>query len=157
MLKVALFVLLSGGIIPVAAQAQSTSQGPGGLANPYANLAGSGMEAHDTVTAPGQRELLDKALLNNNIDQIEAHQRAKLGPARPAKASEITVGARVNDKDGAAIARVDEVATDGVVVSSGTAKVKVPVDAFGHNKAGLLLDMTKTQFQQVVAQANTHP
>ena len=156
MLKTAFLAVLCGAIIPSAAEAQSTSQGPGGLNNPYANLAGSGMEAHDTVTAPGQRELLDKALLNNNIDQIEAHQRAKLGNPRPAKPSEITAGALVNDKDGTAIGKIDEVAADGVVVSSGISKVKVPADAFGHNKAGLLLDMTKSQFDKVVAQAATH-
>ena len=59
----------------------------------------------------------------------------------------------MNDKTGAPLARIDEVDADGVVVSTGLAKVKVPKEAFGHNKAGLLLDMTKAQFQQVVAQA----
>ena len=48
---------------------------------------------------------------------------------------------------------IAEVDADGVVVSMGIAKVKVPAQAFGHNKAGLLLDMTKAQFEQVVAQA----
>jgi hypothetical protein len=157
MLKIASLGVVCGFTISATAEAQSTSQGPGGLANPYANLAGSGMEAHDTVTAPGQRELLDKALLNNNIDQIEAHQRAKLGRPRPAKPSEITAGAIINDKDGSAIGKIDQMTADGVVVASGTAKVKVPADAFGHNKAGLLLDMTKSQFDKVVAQASTRP
>jgi hypothetical protein len=32
--------------------------------------------------------------------------------------------------------------------------VKIPSDAFGHNKRGLLLDMTKAQFDQIVAKAN---
>jgi hypothetical protein len=51
------------------------------------------------------------------------------------------------------MAKIEQVDADGVVVSMGTAKVKVPVEAFGHNKAGLLLDMTRAQFEQVVAQA----
>jgi hypothetical protein len=43
---------------------------------------------------------------------------------------------------------------DGVVVSTAAGKVKIPADAFGHNKAGLLLDMTKRDFDNIVAQAN---
>jgi hypothetical protein len=38
-------------------------------------------------------------------------------------------------------------------VSTATGKVKIPADAFGHNKAGLLLGISKAQFDQVVAQA----
>jgi|SRR3954469_9223645 hypothetical protein len=78
---------------------------------------------------------------------------AKLGSARPATKEELALGAIVNDKSGAAMAKIQEVDPDGVVVSMGLAKVKVPAEAFGHNKAGLLLDMTKAQFEQVVAQA----
>jgi hypothetical protein len=73
--------------------------------------------------------------------------------SRPATKAELTRGAIVNDKTGAAMAKIEQVDADGVVVSMGTAKVKVPVEAFGHNKAGLLLDMTRAQFEQVVAQA----
>jgi hypothetical protein len=76
-----------------------------------------------------------------------------LGPARAAKADELIAGAVVNDKTGAPMSKIVEVDADGVVVSMGIAKVKVPAQAFGHNKAGLLLDMTKAQFEQVVAQA----
>ena len=78
----------------------------------------------------------------------------KLGPARPATSAELTTGATVNDKTGIAIARIDQVDPDGVIVSTVTGKVKIPTDAFGHNKGGLLLDMTKAQFDQIVAKAN---
>jgi hypothetical protein len=32
--------------------------------------------------------------------------------------------------------------------------VKIPSNAFGHNKRGLLLDMTKSDFDKIVAKAN---
>lgn len=79
---------------------------------------------------------------------------AKWGPARPARKDELTVGATVNDKTGSAMAKIESVDADGVLVSVGGAKVKVPADAFGHNKAGLLLDITKAQFEQIVAKAS---
>ena len=79
---------------------------------------------------------------------------ASLGSARPAKKDELASGAAVNDNRGVLIAKIEKVDPDGVIVAVGTAKIKVPADAFGHNKAGLLLDMTKAQFDAVVAQAN---
>ena len=82
---------------------------------------------------------------------------AKLGTARPAKPDELIAGATVNDKSGLRIATIDQVEKDGIVLSDGGTKVKVPADAFGHNNAGLLLDMTKPQFDEIVRQAHSAP
>jgi hypothetical protein len=90
----------------------------------------------------------------NNLPGQDAKVSASMGSARPAKVAELAAGAAVNDKTGVLIARIDKVDADGVIVSAGAAKVKIPTDAFGHNKTGLLLDMTKAQFDQIVAKAN---
>lgn len=90
----------------------------------------------------------------DNLPGQDAEAKADLGSPRPAKLAELAAGALVNDKTGILIAKIDKVDSDGVVVSTGAAKVKIPADAFGHNKAGLLLDMTKAQFDQIVAKAN---
>jgi hypothetical protein len=106
--------------------------------------------------SPSSTNALDQYLQRRSMQDLTDVQRAaisKLGPARPAKKDELAIGASVNDNTGAPMAKIAEVDADGVVVSMGMAKVKVPVQAFGHNKAGLLLDMTKAQFEQVVAQA----
>ena len=97
--------------------------------------------------------LQQKSLNNLPGQQSERDALAAFGPLRPAKANELVAGALINDKTGAPMAKIAQVDADGVVVSMGIAKVKVPAQAFGHNKAGLLLDMTKAQFEQVVAQA----
>jgi hypothetical protein len=109
--------------------------------------------AHDTFSTPDLHDQLLKYRERERSDKIR-EQSGSLGPSRPAKASELSVGATVNDNTGLAIAKIESVDPDGVVVSMGAAKVKVPADAFGHNQAGLLLDMTKAQFEQVVKQAN---
>jgi hypothetical protein len=111
------------------------------------------MGAHDAQP----KDLYD---VRNELRNEEAVKQArasqgKLGHARPAKLDELSTGATVNDKTGVAIAKIEKVEPDGVVVAVGTEKVKVPADAFGHNNSGLLLDMTKAQFEQVVAQSNT--
>ena len=99
--------------------------------------------------------LQQKQIGNLPEQQNTGANRGKSERTRPATKEELTAGATVNDKSGVAIAKIDQVDADGVVVSTGFAKVKVATEAFGHNKAGLLLDMTKAQFEQVVAQANT--
>ena len=109
-----------------------------------------------TGNSPSSTNPLDQYLQRKSLQDLTDVQRAaisKLGPSRPAKKDELAVGASVNDNTGAPMAKIAELDADGVVVSMGMAKVKVPAQAFGHNKAGLLLDLTKAQFEQVVAQA----
>lgn len=107
--------------------------------------------------SPGQSgSAVDQYLQRKGLQDLTDEQRAainKLGPSRTAKKDELVVGAAVNDKTGAPMAKIDAIDADGIVVAMGAAKVKVPAEAFGHNKAGLLLDLTKAQFEQVIAQA----
>ena len=110
-------------------------------------------QGYNTPTPSLTDQLYQRQELQN-LNQSPTADAGKLGRFRPAKKDELTVGAPINDKTGVLIAKIDSVAADGIVVSVGPAKVKVPAEAFGHNNAGLLLDMTKAQFQQVVAQAS---
>lgn len=149
MRKLLVFSAFLIGFAPLPADGQAVSGGQASQAggtevrsNPYNN---------SSVTD----QYLQQKQLNNLPDQKAASvNAANLGTARPAKAAELTAGAPVNDKRGIPIAKIDTVDSDGVVVTTGAAKVKIPTDAFGHNKAGLLLDMTKAQFDQIVAKAN---
>jgi hypothetical protein len=52
------------------------------------------------------------------------------------------------------MATIISVAADGVILATVTGKVKIPADAFGRNNAGLLLDMTKGDFDKIIAKAN---
>jgi hypothetical protein len=144
----ALFVVTAGAA-PATAIAQSLVP-PG----PTPDIRNSGMGANDYASQP--KDLYD---VRNQLRNEEAMRQArasqgKLGSARPAKKGELVAGAVVNDNSGIAIAKIEQVDSDGVIVAIGPSKVKIPPDSFGHNNSGLLLDMTKAQFDQVVAQAN---
>ncbi len=137
-------ILLGLSTSPALAQAVSGGQAPqaGGTdirANPY-----NSMNAGDQYS---QRKQIDGLQHGATVD-------GKPGTARPAMSNELTAGAAVNDKAGVPIAKIEQIDPDGVVITTGAAKVKIPADAFGHNEAGLLLDMTKAQFEQIVAKAN---
>lgn len=145
--------LLSLGIALVftssAGLAQMAGTGPGGRPLDIRN---TDLGAHDSFSTPDMHDQLLKQRERELSDRLQG--QSKFGAARPAKKSELAAGAPVNDNSGAAMAKIDEVDADGVVVSMGAAKVKIPAEAFGHNKAGLLLDMTRAQFQQIVSKAN---
>jgi hypothetical protein len=150
MRKSLLLLGIGAALFPAAGLAQMSGNAPSG---PAPDIRNSDLGAHDTFSTP---DLHDQVMAERQRELSEKLQAmaGTPGPSRPAKSSELSVGAAVNDKTGLAMAKIDEVDPDGVVVSMGTRKVKIPVDAFGHNKRGLLLDMTKAQFEQVVAKAN---
>ena len=150
MRKLLVFVGIAAGLTSAAGLAQMAGNAPSGT---YPDIRNSDLGAHDTFSTPDLHDQLLKQRERELSDRLSAQPRG-LGPSRPAKASELSAGAAVNDKTGALIAKIEQVAPDGVIVSAGSAKVKVPAEAFGHNKAGLLLDMTKAQFDQIVAKAH---
>ena len=130
------------------------AQAPGyaGSTRPL-DIRNTDLGAHDSFSTPDMHDQLLKQRERELSDRLQAQHKG-LGPARPARKSELAAGAAVNDNTGAAMATIQQVDPDGVVVSMGAAKAKVPAEAFGHNKSGLLLDMTRAQFQQMVSKAN---
>jgi len=154
MCKSLFFLGLVIAVAPASALAQPA--GGGGPADAGAAVKSESVGTPGAANSDPMTQYLQQKSLNNLPGQKASDASAsKLGAARAAKTEELTPGATVNDKTGVAIAKIEQVDADGIVVSTGLAKMKVPKEAFGHNKAGLLLDMTKAQFEQVVAQANT--
>jgi hypothetical protein len=144
------FVLF--GILAVSCSTGAFAQA--GAPQGAVDINNSDMGPHDRATQPSNLDMIKNGIRSNDMDRTAAALRNKLGPARPAKSGELTSGAPVNDNTGEAMATIVSVDPDGVVVSTGTQKVKVPADAFGHNKAGLLLDMSKADFLKLVAKAS---
>lgn len=143
------FVVLAAiliGVAPSAADAQATGRADN------TNIVNS--ERLNTPTNNNDLTSLyeQQKALNNLPEQQKA--LSKLGPARPAKPAELVVGADINDKTGVFIAKIQKIDPDGVVVANGVSVVKIPADAFGHNKAGLLLDTSKADFDKRVAEAH---
>jgi hypothetical protein len=116
------------------------------------DIRNSDLGSHDSVNTPDLHDQLVRERQRELSEQLQEQNRSG-GPTRPAKASELIVGTAVNDRSGVAMAKIDQVDPDGIIVSTPIGKVKIPADSFGHNKRGLLLDMTKAQFDQIVAKA----
>ncbi len=84
---------------------------------------------------------------------------AATGKGRSAAAApaDIVIGKEVRDRKGKVVGLVEAVDADGAVVSTGPARVKVPLDAFGKSAKGLMIGITKAEFDTLVASATGTP
>lgn len=140
-----------------------------GLTLLFAKSAGAQLAPAGAIPG-GQPELLkslepDLATDPASIDELRhkmqkeksarARARGKAEQARPAQVAEILAGKEVHDTAGNIIASVEKVDAEGAVLRSGAAVVRVPIEGFGINKKGLLLNLTKRQFDEMIASSGT--
>jgi len=71
-----------------------------------------------------------------------------------ATAADITVGRPLRDVNGVHIGTVSQVDPDGVIVDTGTTKIKVPAIGFGKDSEGLVLNLTASRFNELIAKAH---
>ena len=128
-------------------------------------LLATAANAQAPVTIPGSGN--SAAITNSNREQNAGYNRVvgKLDPhakeqpvglkgkAVAAKAADLKVGSPLRDKDGAPLGTVASVDAEGVIVDTGTTKIRVPAEAFGKDDAGLLLGISKAQFAELIAGA----
>jgi len=73
----------------------------------------------------------------------------------PATTADIKAGSPLRDSQGVAIGKVESVDADGAVVNTGQTKIKVPLVAFGKDDQGLLLGITASRFNELIAKAHS--
>ena len=143
-------------LVPAAATAQVGGTPPPvppppsneGTQNPYGGPRAT--DAGDTkVYLSNEREM--QKVVRDKDAQTSAEPNAPRGTA--ASAGDLAAGSEVRDRKGIVVGTIEAVEADGAVVSSARGKVKVPLDAFGKNRKGLLLGITKAEFDAVVASA----
>jgi hypothetical protein len=146
-------IMLAG---PVAAQ--STPAPPPGPAF-TAPVGGSGNPT-EGISLEEQRlsRLAQDDALNRvrNTRADRARDTRKLN-AVAAKPSDVTVGSKVADIKGVQVGTIESVDADGAVVVTETGKVKLGLDTLGKNQDGLLVSVTKAQFDAAVQAAVAKP
>lgn len=130
------------------AHAQAPGPGPGaggpGMANPATSNGG------DTADRDADRAR------QNAIDASRTGPRAAPKTARsvPARPEEVVVGAEVRDPKGLVVGKIESVSVGSAVIVTELGKAEVPLEAFGLNNKGLLIPMSKADFDKAVAEAN---
>jgi hypothetical protein len=110
------------------------------------------MGANDSATMPSDSQ--QRVLAERNAQMDRAAADARKDRARPAKPDEVKAGATIADKKGVEVGYIRSVDADGAVVATTGGQVRVPVQAFGITKNGLVLGVTKADFDAIVAKAN---
>jgi hypothetical protein len=123
-------------------------------ANAQAPIAVPGSGNSATITNNNREQNAGYNRVVGKLDPQAKEQPAGLkGKAVAAKAEDLKAGSSLRDKDGQPIGAVASVDAEGVIVDTGTTKIRVPVEAFGKDDAGLLLGISKAQFAELIAGA----
>ena len=135
---------------PAPGQPAPGQPSPEGSQNPYGGPRDG--DAGDAMTYLSNDREAAKAVR-------DARSRAEAGDvrAKPAKAEDVAAGSKVHDKKGVVVGTIESLELDGAVVSTGAARVKVPIEAFGKSKRGLILGISKAEFDVLVAGATVTP
>lgn len=156
-----LFLSAAAGLslLPAALAAQTGGPGAGPSVpngapgqNPYAHP--DGIDARDLSMSAAARTALDNKAADARAAMLA---RSKYGRAVPATASDVVAQATVYDLAGETVGTIEAVDPDGVVVATAVGKVKVPANAFGKNRQGLLVGVAKKDFEAQVMKANASP
>ena len=125
---------------------------PGGDSPPGGSTEGM------TGFRPGMADQVDE--MNRRINgerQRSRNSAPRTERARPATVADIVAGAAVSDTAGVQLGTIESVDASGAVIVTATGRARIPVEAFGKNAHGLLLQTTKAQFDASVASANATP
>ena len=125
---------------------------PGGDSPPGGSTEGM------TGFRPGMADQVDE--MNRRINgerQRSRNSAPRTERARPATVADIVAGAAVSDTAGVQLGTIESVDATGAVIVTATGRARIPVEAFGKNAHGLLLQTTKAQFDASVASANATP
>ena len=149
--------ILAASTLPAAAFAQAGPPAgpPPGTPGGYAPPGGSteGVTGRQTTID----EQIDDMQRHINGERQGAAPRTHVDRARPATAAEVLAGAAVNDSAGAQLGTIESVDASGAVIVTAAGRARIPLEAFGRNSHGLLLQTTKAQFDASVASANATP
>lgn len=147
------FVLAAGAWLASATGAGAQSQTP--VATGVPHTGGS-----DAVYDTSRNNDLSNNALNREVrsEQDRSARQAPRGRAGAASSADLVPGAPIHDAAGTLLGTVASVGTSGVVVAAGGSQVAVPPEAFGKDRAGLMLAMKKAQFDALVtgASADAH-
>jgi hypothetical protein len=81
--------------------------------------------------------------------------QAQAAQLEPATASDFKNGATVYDQKGAVVGHIQSFSSDSAVISSGKIRATIPLSSFGRGDKGLVIGMSKAEFEAAAAKKTT--
>jgi hypothetical protein len=129
--------------------------GSGGVLAQAVPVPGSVDSSKATAASRSDQEEFNRAA--GRVDHKQNRKRVKRERAVPATAADVVPGLRISDSKGQFLGTVDAVDADGVVVATAAGRIRVQLEAFGKNSKGLVMSITKSEFDALVANATAKP
>jgi hypothetical protein len=73
------------------------------------------------------------------------------GQIAPVTPADLKVGAKILATDGSTVGTIETVASDGVVIATGKARVQVPSTSIGKDERGLIIALTRAELEAAAA------
>lgn len=144
--------------LPGSAFGQVTGPPPGVPNAPSGAIPPGGLTESVTGREASIAEQVDEMNRRINGDRVRARNAGgSADRARAATAAEIVAGAAVSDNAGVQLGTIELVDAAGAVILTAAGRARIPLNAFGENSHGLLLQTSKAQFEATVAHANASP
>ena len=133
-------------ILPAAAHAQGAPAAPAVGGGPAAGSTDASRAARDTNAV--------REDYNRLAGSQDRKKKGKKVTAVPAKAEEVVAGKVVSSLKGELLGTVEAVEADGAIVTTAKGKVKIPLEGFGRTDQGLVLAISKEEFEAAVVSAH---
>lgn len=153
-------------VAPGLASAQTTGTPDSQASPPAAPTTGtatqsgstqSGTAAPSSEAAPAQASQPDQAAQPEQAAPSDAASGGGGGGVAAATAADLSDGAEVRDTQGGLVGTIASSDAEGAVVNTGSVRAKLPLASFGKNSQGLVISMTKSEFEAAAARAQTGP
>lgn len=129
------------------------------LATALAALPLSAAFAQSTATPPAATEPAAPAAAPDAQPATptapDAAAPAEAAPTAAATQDDLKAGATVYDSAGATVGTIQSVTANGAVVVSGKLRAEVPTTSFAKNAQGLVIGITKAEFEAAVNRAKS--
>lgn len=120
--------------------------------------AGPGLQGENSAVRNGGDTMDRDAMMARDAELAKAGGRDRAGKTHtprsvPAKPEDVLVGAEVRDMKGVHVGTIESVSMAAAVLKADGGAVEVPLEAFGKDSQGLLIGMSKADFDKIVADA----
>lgn len=117
--------------------------------------AGAAFAQQAETTPPAAAEAAQSAAPAAGAPAAPAAAPADNAPTAAATQADLKAGAEVYDTAGVTVGTIQSVTATGAVVASGSLRAEVPAASFAKNSKGLVIGITKAEFEAAVAKAKS--
>ena len=151
--------LIAASTVALSTAAIAQQPKPATPAQPAQPVQPAQPDAGKSDTAPGQMGTTPGQTQTTPGEASQNTPAATSGQVTPAAQADFKKGATIYDSTGAVVGTVDSATSSAATISTGKVRAAIPLSSFGKGEKGLVLGMSKSEFEAAAstAAAKTKP